>query len=113
MGISKIIQIAEIILILCIVVFLSLTVSCKSFEPVWIKDLPPECNMSLNMMKLYYDSKDKSGAIPGTELCYKKLHRLNCQVETFGWRDDGVPNPVDYGDPKKYRDFSQCLAELK
>lgn len=86
---------------------------CCTFRPIWIKELPPDCNMTLNTYRMYYDSKDKSGAVPAADYCYKKLHRLACQKEVFGYDENGKPNPVDYADTAKYRNYTQCLSELK
>lgn len=90
-------------------------IGCKTYEPIWIKQLPPECNMSLNSYKLYYDSKDKSATVIPSDYCYKKLHRMNCQAEFFGFKDvnTGELNPVDYDNPKLFRNYSQCMSELK
>ncbi len=95
-----------IVIVLCIVV-------CCSYRPIWKSELPAECNMTLNMYKMYYDVKDKSAIIPPTDICYKKLQRLSCQAEIFGINNDGNPNPVNYDDPKLYRNYTQCLSELK
>lgn len=109
-------RIGLVILTLLVIVFLVFgtgLLCCKSFEPIWIKDLPPECNMSLNAVKMYYDSKDKSGAAPVIDYCYKCLHRIRCQAEVYGYSQGGQLNPVDYSDAKKYRDYEQCRSELK
>lgn len=87
---------------------------CKTYEPtVWNDKLPPECNMTLNTYKLYYSTADKSATVPASDYCYKKLHRIYCQEEVYGLDKDNRPNPVDYGNPVKYRDYSQCLTEVR
>ena len=87
---------------------------CKTFEPIWDERLPAECNMSLNTYKLFYETKDKSATVPSSDYCFKKLHRLFCQGEVFGYKEDGkTPKPVDYNNSSKYRDYEQCKAELK
>ena len=88
-------------------------ICCTTFKPIWIEDLPDECNMSLNTYKMYYNSKDKSGSVPSYDYCIKKLHRLSCQTEVFGIDENGKINPVLYDDAKLYRNYSQCLNELK
>lgn len=89
------------------IVMVTILLSCKTFTPIWIDKLPPECNMSLNAIKLYYGSTDKSGAVPSMILCYKCLARTACKKEIFG---DG---PVDYNNASKIRDYNQCLTELQ
>jgi len=69
--------------------------------------------MSLNAMRLYYNSKDKSATVPSLTACYKKIHRLFCQGEVFGFNKAGKPNPVNYQDSVKYRNYEQCKSELK
>jgi len=85
---------------------------CRTFSPIWMEQLPPECNMSLNAMRLYYATSDKSGTVPPVDACYRCLNRLRCQAEVFGLNDKGEPNPVIYTGTK-YRDFEQCRSELK
>ena len=85
-------------------------VCCNSFKPVWVDELPRECNMSLNVIKLYYDSKDKSGAVPGIEECYQCLKRTRCQENVYGRTEKGL-NPVDYSDVVKKNYYLQCLSE--
>jgi hypothetical protein len=102
-----------ILTFLLIIVVISL-VCCKTqFKPIWEDRLPAECNMTLNTYRLYYNSADKSAVMPSSDFCYKKLHRLFCQGEVYGYDEKGNPNPVDYNDSKKYRDYSQCMSELK
>ncbi|PKL40758.1 MAG: hypothetical protein CVV44_03890 [Spirochaetae bacterium HGW-Spirochaetae-1] len=101
-----------LLLTLCATIAFS-CLSCKSFDPIWIEELPAECNMSLNAYKLYYQAKDKSATVPPSEACYKKLHRIYCQGEAFGISEDGKANPVDYQDAVKYRNYEQCRSELK
>ena len=101
-------------LLLCaFVIFSALFTCCQTFKPIWIKELPSECNMSLNTYRMYFDSKDKSGSVPAFDYCIKKLHRQSCQAEVFGVDAIGKPNPVLYDDTKLYRNYSQCLQELK
>jgi len=109
---KKHIIITAIIVIVLVVMAISLT-CCMSFKPIWIEKLPDECNMCLNTFEMYYNSKEKSGVAPAYDYCIKKLHRINCQTEVFGTDEKGKPNPVLYDDPKLYRNYSQCLAELK
>lgn len=86
---------------------------CQTFKPTWEPKLPAICNMSLNEMQLFYASKDKSGAMAGAGMCYKILIRTICQAETFGIDEKGNPNPVNYDDAKKFRNYSQCMKELE
>ena len=110
-----------LVLVFCIFVWSALIFSvtmlfsgCKTFEPIWDERLPAECNMSLNTYKLFYETKDKSATVPSSDFCFKKLHRLFCQGEVFGYKEDGkTPKPVDYNNSSKYRDYEQCKAELK
>jgi hypothetical protein len=83
-------------------------VGCKTYEPVpWNDKLTPQCNMTLNTYKLYYSAGDKSATVPDAIYCYKSLHREECRKEVYGEK------AVDYNDPVKYRNYTQCLAELK
>lgn len=93
------------------IILVSIVTGC-SYTPIWVKELPAECNMALNNFKIYYNTKDKSATVPPTDYCYKKLHRLACQEETFGLNEYGLPNAVDYDNPKLYRNYTQCLTEL-
>ncbi|MCK9282591.1 MAG: hypothetical protein M0P71_18395 [Melioribacteraceae bacterium] len=104
-----------IILFAILAIFLVSTIflCCQTYKPIWIKDIPIEYNMILNTNKMYFDSKDKSGAMPQIELYIKRLHRMECQAEVFGTNEKGLPNPVNYDDSKLYRNYSQCLQELK
>ncbi len=101
-------------LILCaLVIFSALFTCCQTFKPIWIKELPAECNMCLNTYKIYYSTKDKSATVPAYDYCIKKLHRKSCQAEVFGVDDKGEPLSVNYDDPKLYRSYTQCLSELR
>ena len=104
-----------IIVVSAVVVFVSvlLFVACSFRPTVWEENLPAECNMTLNTYKLYYSSKDKSATVPGADFCYKKLHRLYCQEEVFGRNAYGGINAVDYNDSVRYRNYSQCMSEIK
>jgi hypothetical protein len=101
------------ILILVIFVLSGVFLCCNTFKPIWNDQLPAECNMCLNVYKMYYKTEDKSAIVPMTEACVKKLHRDNCQAEVFGVNEKGEPNPVIYDDAKLYRNYTQCLSELK
>ena len=79
---------------------------CMSYRPIWKENIPDECNIYLNVNKMYYESKDKSMTVPAFEYCIKKLHRLSCQAEIFGIDEKGKPNPVQYDDPKLYRAYT-------
>jgi len=83
-----------------------------SYKPIWIKELPAVCNMSLNTYRLQYKSKDKSGTVPGTLYCFKKLHRLDCRGQHFGVDKNGKPNVVDYENFVPYKAYNSCLKEL-
>lgn len=109
----KNIIIGVVIFALLVLLNLSLYMGCKTFKPTWESKLPTICNMSLNEMQLFYASKDKSGAMAGAGMCYKILIRTICQAETFGIDDKGNPNPVNYDDAKKFRNYSQCMKELE
>lgn len=87
--------------------FLLLLTSC-TFSPVRIDGLEEECNLAYSAMRLI-DGKtvDKSLAIIPIERCSAVLQRKRCKAEVYGI------NPVDYNDPKKYRDYSECLKEMK
>jgi hypothetical protein len=103
-----------LILIVVLLTLMSITlICCTTFKPIWEKELPAECNMTLNVYKMYYKTEDKSAIVPMTEACVKKLHRQSCQAEIFGADKDGNPNPVLYDDSKLYRNYTQCLSELK
>lgn len=94
--------------------FVGMTLGCKTFEPtVWEDKLPPECNMSLNTYKLYYNTSDKSATVPSSDFCFKVLQKLRCQEEVYGLDNNGKLNPVDYNNPGKYRDYVQCKEEIK
>ena len=117
-GISTIGSAIKVLFICIVVIFLTLSApaiitGCRTYKPVWIDELPDECNMTLNAYKIYYNTEDKSATVGLTDACLKKLHREYCRVEVFGVDLDGNPNPVDYNDVIKYRNFSQCLAEIK
>lgn len=86
---------------------------CKTYEPIWVKELPPTCNMTLNTYRLYYDSNDKSATVPSSEACNKLMVKLMCQEMHFGLDANGKLNPVDYGNSEKYRAYEQCRSELK
>lgn len=91
-------------------------VSCNTFRPVWIKELPPECNMALNAFKMYYDSKDKSGSVIPVERCYACLKKLRCQAMVYGADSNGRPRPITYRSAdaemqKKYESYKECLAD--
>jgi hypothetical protein len=102
-----------IIAALVLILFVLSGIICCSFKPIWIEDIPGECNMTLNVYKMYYKTADKSAIVPMTEACVKKMHRLSCQEEVFGVNEKGDPMPVQYDDPKLYRNYTQCLSELK
>jgi hypothetical protein len=104
--------ITAIIITAIIIIAISFT-CCTTFKPIWIKELPAECNMCLNTYKIYYSTKDKSATVPAYDYCIKKLHRQSCQAEIFGIDATGKPNPVLYEDQKLYRNFNECLKELK
>lgn len=114
----RLVRIAVLIVVIVVLVVLYIALlgaGCKTYEPVWEPKLTAECNMALNTYKLYFESKDKSAVMPTMEYCYKSLHRRCCQEEVFGRSRDspGMLNPVDYTDTIKYRNYSQCLNELK
>lgn len=85
-------------------------VSCKTFEPIWIKDLPPECNMSLNVIKTYHASEEKSGTVIPVSECFSALKELSCRAEAFGLDKEGRPNLVDQFNRDKYTHFLNCKA---
>ena len=97
-----------IVLLIVLICLVALFAGCKTYEPVpWNDKLPPQCNMALNTYKLYYSSPDKSATVPDATYCYKALHREECRLEVYG------DAPVDYNDATKYRNYTQCLAELR
>jgi hypothetical protein len=51
---------------------------------------------------------DKSLAMAPMDKCSAVLQRERCKAEIYG---EG--KAVDYQDLKKYRDYSECLKELK
>ena len=117
MMIEKIKTWAIILLGIALIILAAVSVlvmpGCKTFKPTWEPKLPAICNMSLNEAQLFYASKDKSGVMPGSAMCYKILIRTICQAETYGLDKQGIPNPVDYDDAKKFRNYSQCMKELE
>lgn len=84
--------------------------SCNTFKPIWIKELPPECNMSLNMASLYYKAGDKSGVVPASTACLYAIKELKCSAEAYGLDKEGQPNLVDQADQTKYTRFLNCMA---
>lgn len=78
-----------------------------AFEPVRIDGIPEECNLAYSVMRLYYKSGDKSASVEIFNRCYAVLQRCRCKDEIYG------KLPVDYNDAKKYRDYSECLKELR
>lgn len=96
-----------------IFIFSGIFFCCKTFEPIWIDELPDECNMAMNIYRMYYTADDKSAIVYISNICVKKLHRNACQVEIFGTDENGNPKPVDYEDAKLYRAYTQCLSELR
>ncbi len=87
-------------------------IACKTFTPIWIDQLPPVCNMALNNMKLHYSSGDKSGTVPSTTACNKKLNRLDCREQIYGHDGEGTPNKVDREDFTLFKEYASCLSEL-
>jgi len=88
-------------------------VGCRTFKPIWIDQLPAECNLMLNTYKLYYNAKEKSATVPSSIYCYKKIRRLSCREQVFGLDKDGYPNKVDYQDFTPYKEFNSCMSELR
>ncbi len=86
---------------------------CRTFEPIWIDELPPICNMNLNTYRMHYNSKDKSGAVPSSIFCFKKLHRLDCREQHYGIDENGKVKVVDYENFDRYKAYNSCLNELK
>lgn len=84
--------------------------SCTTFKPIWVKELPPECNMSLNMASLYYKAGDKSGVVPASTACLYAIKELKCSAEAYGLDKEGQPNLVDQADQTKYTRFLNCMA---
>lgn len=80
---------------------------CKTFKPIEIKGIPPECNFSLNVIKLYYDSEDKSGAVRAIDLCFKVYHRERCLKDVYGKKME-----IDFENYKKYKNYNECLKEI-
>ncbi len=108
-------KIQYIIIIVCLTIVFGAGsfIACKTFKPIWIDQLPSECNMTLNSIKLYYGSKDKSGAVQSIILCNKKLHRLSCREQHYGAFENGEPKPVDYENFDKYKAYNSCMNELR
>lgn len=104
---SSIISVVLFIAVVALSVLLYTGCFSRTFKPIWIKELPKECNMTLNTYRMHYNSKDKSGAIPSSNFCFKKLHREDCMQQYFPGK------PVDYNDLKNYRNYEQCRSELK
>ena len=84
--------------------------SCSTFKPIWMKELPAECNMSLNVLQMYYKSADKSGAVPSMQECFSCLKSTKCQIEAFGVDKDGRPGRIDLSDNVRLNYFLNCLA---
>lgn len=97
-----------LLLFFFLVVWFALITSACTFKPVRIDGLPEECNLAYSAMRLV-DGKtvDKSLAMVPMERCSAVLQRERCRKEIYG------DNGVDYNDLKKYRDYSECLKELK
>lgn len=101
------------LLIIVAVIFLTFTVlpSCKSFTPVEYDDrYPAECNMALNIAKLHYDSKEKSGTVPSFQNCFTRLKSLECQEEVFGKDSKGFLNRIEHENLTKMNFFLNCLT---
>jgi hypothetical protein len=86
---------------------------CCGFRPYTNKDMTPEYNMAINAMKLADSTKNTSIAVEPMKNYYSSLNRDKCRKEIFGVDEKGNINPVDYNDAKKYRDYNECLKELK
>jgi hypothetical protein len=82
-----------------------------SFNPIWRKELPAECNMTLNCYRFYNKVEDKSGTVLMTEACKNKLKRIDCQIQVFGKDDKGSPLPFDIEDKAKMSEYYRCLNE--
>lgn len=96
-------------LIIAIVFFLG----CCGYRPYYNKDASAEYNMAINAMKLADATKNTSIAVDPMKFYYSSLNRDKCRKEIFGADKEGNINPVDYSDAKKYRDYNECLKELK
>lgn len=108
----------DALLLCCLLVliggFIAVITSCSSFKPVGdIDRLPVEVVYSYNVMKLYSDSKDKSGAAPSIALSTKVLIKIHCQTDAYGVGKDGLPNRVDESDIPKYKRYVSCWKELQ
>ena len=102
-----------IIVILIILVLVFIGGGCMSFDLIWEDRLPPECNMSINMLNMYYKSDEKSAVAVPMDYCFKCLRRIRCQGEVFGFDENGNPNPVDYNDLNKLNNFNRCMEQLQ
>ncbi len=97
-----------ILFLVCILLMVHILSGC-AFRPVQIEGIPQECNMAYSAMRLT-DGKniDKSIAVIPMERCAAVLMRDRCRNEVYG-----KDAPVDYRDASKYRDYTQCMSELK
>lgn len=100
-----------IISLALLVVGLGIFTACNTFRPIWIDELPAVCNMTLNTYRLHYGSKDKSGAVPSSIACTKKLHRLDCREQIYGQDEKGIKK-VDHDDFVLFKEYTACLSEL-
>ena len=82
-----------------------LLTSCTNFKvKEYSKD--KQENMVYNVMSFDSESESKVLAGKAIDYYYKYLHRKKCIEENF------KDNKINYNSPR-YRDYSQCLAELK
>lgn len=112
--IIKIFKWIVIILLLGVVYFAFFFVifghtGCSTFRPIWIEGLEPECNMTLNVIRAYYNAPEKSGVVPAIEKCYSCLKWIRCQKEVFGTEPSGKLNPVVHSDTTRMNYFLNCL----
>jgi len=86
---------------------------CCSFSPIWIKELSPEMNIAFNIDNANRKNSDKTAVNNAYNKVFESIRRTQCQKEIFGIDEKGNALPVQYDDPKLYRNYQECLKELK
>jgi len=104
--------------ILIIVSISFIVVSCdkNTFTMVWKANIPPECNMTLNVMSTYKEllkdtkTKDNTYINLNTDPCWSALKSIRCQYEAFGMNiDTKKVNDIDVTNNVRYTAFLNCL----
>ena len=110
---EKIKTLAIILLVIALVILGAISIAilpgCSTFKPIWIEGIPAECNMSLNVIRAYYSSAEKSGTVPAMDACLSRLKMNECHEEVFGRDDKGKLKRVEHENDKKMTYFTNCL----